>query len=234
MTTPSNPVLKPIVVFDLDGTLLDTAPDLLGALNKALATLDMEPAPFERLHSYVGQGGEMMIRRVFKERGIDLPETLVPQLVERFVDAYDADIPGTSKPYEGVMELVADLRQAGFATAICTNKYQRLSAKLLETMDLAQHFDAICGSDVFPVKKPDPNHLWGTIEMAGGDPKRAVMVGDSITDINAAKNAGIPVVAVTFGYTDEPVETLGPDHVISHYKDLNIAIIESLMAKAQS
>jgi phosphoglycolate phosphatase len=124
------------------------------------------------------------------------------------------------------LELVADLRAKGFATAICTNKPQRLAEMLVERLGMTKHFDALCGADHFPVRKPHPDHLTGTIRLAGGEPSRAVMIGDSQTDIDTAKAALIPVIAVDFGYSPEPVASFGPDLVASAYDEAMLVAIQ--------
>jgi phosphoglycolate phosphatase len=133
--------------------------------------------------------------------------------------------------FPGVLDALDRLEEAGFRLAVCTNKYESHSVGLLESLGIAHRFAAICGRDSFPYFKPDPRHLHLTIGKAGGDPSRAVMVGDSLTDIATAKAAAIPVVAVTFGYTDTPVERLDPDRIIDHYDSLFEAV-QSVLKEA--
>lgn len=223
----------PTIVFDLDGTFLDTAPDLLASLNHVLASEGLITADPKQMRSYVGHGGREMIRRAFEARNTALPEALHDRLVESFLAHYTAEIPGASTPYAGAVECVKAFRTAGWKTAICTNKYQRLAAPLLEKLALASLFDTICGSDAFAMRKPDPRHLTLTIEQAGGMPDNAIMVGDSETDIKTAQAANIPVIAVTFGYTPVPVSTFSPTVIIDDYAELTIAMAQKLIANNQ-
>lgn len=219
---------RPVIVFDLDGTLVDTAPDLLDSLNHVIIEEGLEPIAAERLRAHVGQGGRVMIERAHTAQGRSISPTQIDALVARFVAHYSAGMPGHSRPFEGATECIARFARAGFATAVCTNKYEALSKRLLAAMQMDDSFAAICGADTFDVRKPDPGHLFGTIVRAGGDRDRALMVGDSSTDIDTAKAAGIPVVAVDFGYAVEPIETLGADHVISHFDELTPALAAQL------
>lgn len=217
------------IVFDLDGTFLDTAPDLLASLNHVLASEGLITADPIQMRSYVGHGGREMIRRAFEARNTPLPEVLHDHLVDRFLEHYTAEIPGLSQPYQGAVECVKAFRAAGWKTAICTNKYQRLAAPLLEKLKLASLFDAICGSDAFAMRKPDPRHLTLTIEQVGGTPDNAVMVGDSETDIRTAQAANIPVIAVTFGYTPVPVSTFNPTIIIDDFAALTVLSAQKLI-----
>lgn len=213
---------SPSIVFDLDGTFLDTAPDLLSSLNHVLAEAGLETANPDQMRVYVGHGGREMIRRAFEARNAPLPDALHDALVEKFLDHYTAEIPGQSQPFEGAIACVEMFRAAGWKTAICTNKYQRLALPLLKGLGLDTLFDTICGSDVFPMRKPDPKHLTMTIESMGGDASNAVMVGDSNTDIHTAQAANIPVIAVSFGYTPEHVSAFNPTMIIDHFSELTI------------
>ena len=222
----------PIIVFDLDGTLIDTAPDLIASLNHALSDEGFEAVDRMLMGAHVGMGGRALIERVFalNQRRVD------PAMVERhhevFVAHYTAGIPGRSSPYPGVLEAIARTAEAGYIFAVCTNKPQGMARSLIERLGLSDLFGAVCGGDTFDFRKPDPRHLIETIEQAGGDPSRALMVGDSRTDIDTAKAAGIPVVAVDFGYTDRHVREFEPSIVISHYDELTVALVERLIAAA--
>lgn len=220
----------PIIVFDLDGTLIDTAPDLLDSLNHCLRSAQVpEVAPGE-IRRFVGQGSRVMIERAFAAHGKPLADGQLDALQERFLAHYTAGMPGKSRPYPGVLDAIARFHAAGFTTAVCTNKLEHLSRQLLEALDIAKLFESICGADTFDHRKPDPRHLLETIALAGGDRDRAVMIGDSRTDIDTAKAAGIPVVAVDFGYTDRPVHLFEPSRVISHFDELTVDLAESLLS----
>lgn len=225
---------SPIAVFDLDGTLLDTAPDLLASLNYVLAANDLPQTDIDRLRRFVGQGGRVMLERAFVAAGRTLTDEMADQLVQQFVTHYGDNMPGETAEFEGVIALVDALRARGYKTAICTNKTEALAVKLIAAMGLADKFDALCGGDTFPVKKPDADHIFLTIDAADGDRNRAVMFGDSAADINAANNGAVPVIAVDFGYTDDHVSTFGPTRVISHYNEVTVDDIDAMIAAARS
>jgi phosphoglycolate phosphatase len=227
---PSKP---PTIVFDLDGTLVDTADDLIASLNHALVTDGMRPVDPAWLRPYAGHGGRAMIERVFAaERRILRPET-TERLVRVFLEHYRQSIPGRSRPYPGAHHTLDRFDAIGARAAICTNKPQAFADALLDGLGLAGRFQAICGADAFTFRKPDPRHLTETILRAGGDPGHALMVGDSRTDVDTAIAAGIPMVAVSFGYSDVPVKDLGPSAVIDHLDELTPALAERLMRAAQ-
>lgn len=222
---------KPIVVFDLDGTLVDTAPDLLDSLNHCLDLARLPPVDDVSLRSFVGMGGKVMIQRAFAARSQPLAEDRLAELLVAFLEHYTENIPGRSLLFPGAAEALARFSGAGFALAVCTNKYESLSRKLLEALGIGERFAAICGQDTFDYRKPDPRHLLSTIELAGGDRTRAIMVGDSKTDIDTAKAAGVPVVAVDFGYTDRHVREFEPSRVISHFDALTLELVASLLGE---
>lgn len=224
------PVKTPIVVFDLDGTLIDTAPDLVASLNHTIAALDLAPVGYDDLTYLVGHGAKTMIERACKLGGYDLKDEAFPPLMERFIAFYGDTMPGNSKPYPGLVAALDRLQAAGYGLAVCTNKIEVLAVTLLKKLQLDHYFATIVGGDTFPVRKPDGQHILGTIEQAGGDPSRAVMVGDSINDILAARNAGVPSIAVPFGYSDVDVASLSPGHVIQHFDELTPELVESLLA----
>ncbi|MCI5077297.1 phosphoglycolate phosphatase [Oricola sp.] len=219
----------PIIVFDLDGTLIDTAPDLLDAMNHALTLAGLDPVVDDGFRQHVGKGARYMLEQAHASAGhTPAPEEL-DVMMANFLDHYGANMPGRSRPYEGVLDTIEAFRSEGYLAAVCTNKIEVNALRLLKSLGIDTLFAAICGQDTFPVRKPDPAHLTGTIDMAGGDVGRAIMVGDSETDIRTAQNAGIPVVAVDFGYTDQHVSTFGPDTVISHYRALHPALARELL-----
>ncbi|MBA8878490.1 HAD family hydrolase [Phyllobacterium myrsinacearum] len=221
---------KPIVVFDLDGTLVDTAPDLLDSLNHCLDAAGLQKVDPVALRRYVGQGGRVMIERAFEAQQKLLSPEQLDWLVGLFLEDYSKNMPGHSALYEGVETVMDELSKAGYLLAVCTNKFEGLSVSLLTALGQASRFAAICGSDTFAFRKPDPRHLFETIAKAGGDRDRALMIGDSRTDIDTAKAAGIPVIAVDFGYSDLPVSSYEPSQVISHYRELSTDLAERLIS----
>lgn len=220
----------PLVIFDLDGTLIDTAPDLIDSLNYTVEAVDMAPFTFEDITHLVGQGVRVMIRRAFELRQVALDQETEDRLFDRYMVHYQAGMPGRSKPYAGVVDCMDRLAAAGMKLAICTNKTEQLAFPLIEGLGLLDRFEVMTCGDTFPVRKPDAGHIYGTIERAGGDPALSVMIGDSVSDIRAAQNAGIPSVAVTFGYSDVPVETLNPSFIVSNYDELTVDVVQELLS----
>ncbi|MEM1376797.1 MAG: HAD-IA family hydrolase [Pseudomonadota bacterium] len=220
---------NPTAVFDLDGTLIDTAPDLVDAVNAVLQVEKIGTVSTEDLHHLVGHGGRAMIKAAYGKFGHDADEALIDRLIPVFIDAYAANMPGQSKPYPGVIELIDSLRSEGWICAVCTNKMKRLADPLLEALQLTSRFASVSGGDTYPFKKPDPRHITQTILEAGGNPKKAVMFGDSENDIVAAQGANIPVIAVDFGYTPVHVREFQPTKIISSYSDLTVADVTSLL-----
>ncbi len=220
----------PTVLFDLDGTLLATSRDLMHSLNHVLADDGLAKVNYEDMTWLVGQGAKAMIERAHDLRGHAVSKERLDALMALFVDHYSAGMPGETVPFPGLMAALDRLDAAGMKLAVCTNKIQSLAVKLLEGLDMAHRFTAITGGDTFDIKKPHGDHVLRTIDMAGGSRAHAVMVGDSVNDILAAQNAGVPAIAVPFGYTDKPVETFNPDVVIAHFDELDAALIERLIA----
>jgi phosphoglycolate phosphatase len=219
-----------LVVFDLDGTLLDTHVDLVDSLNHAIAALDLEPVTYDDLTHLVGHGAKVMIERACKLRGHTLAPEALPPLLERFIAHYSEMMPGATRPYPGLIAVLDTLKAKGYRLAVCTNKLEGLAVTLLRKLDLADYFDAITGGDTFTVRKPDALHLTGTIERAGGTIARSIMIGDSFNDIAVAKNARVPSIAVSFGYSDVPIASLEPDLIIDHYDELTPELIETMIA----
>jgi phosphoglycolate phosphatase len=212
--------LSPIAVFDLDGTLADTAPDLMATLNRIMAEEGLAAVPLSDAREMIGAGARAMISKGYERAGLELAPDKLDRLFTRFLAIYADHLCDHSVLFPHVVEALDVLEARGFILAVCTNKIESHSRQLLTALGIAGRFKAICGRDTFAFFKPDPRHLTLTIEAAGGDPACAVMVGDSRTDIATAKAAGMPVVAVTFGYTDVPVEALDPDVVIDSFAKL--------------
>jgi phosphoglycolate phosphatase len=214
----------PIAVFDLDGTLADTVYDLIGTLNVVMDRENLPRLPMESGREMIGAGARALIERGLSAAGREATPDHLDRLFRFFMVHYGENLCVDTTLFPGVAAALDRLEEAGFLLAVCTNKYEQLSVRLMESLGIAHRFAAICGRDSFPYFKPDPRHLTLTIEKAGGDPSRAVMVGDSATDIATARAAGIPSVAVTFGYTDIPVHQLDPDRIIDHYDELFDAV----------
>jgi phosphoglycolate phosphatase len=214
----------PIIVFDLDGTLVDTAPDLVDTLNIILAREGLAPVPYETARTMIGGGARTLIERGLQAEGRAGVATEVDRLYQDFVSHYGNHLADRSQPFPGAIAALEELAGRGYRFAVCTNKLEWLSVRLLEALGLSHHFAAICGQDTFGVQKPDPQILLQTIEKAGGQSSRAVMVGDSISDIEVARAAKVPVIAVDFGYTETPVSALDPDVVIGDFAKLPAAV----------
>jgi phosphoglycolate phosphatase len=208
----------PTLVFDLDGTLIDTAPDLVDTLNVIFAREGLPPVPYETARNTIGGGARMMIARGIAAEGRNLAPADLERLFSEFIAYYTDHIADRSQPFPGLVDALNMLTDHRFA--VCTNKLERLSVLLLGKLGLADRFDVICGQDTFGMQKPDPEVLRRTIAAVGGTPERAIMIGDSVTDIRTARAAGVPVIAVDFGYSDRPVSEYGPDYVISHFAQL--------------
>ena len=214
----------PIVVFDLDGTLADTAPDLIGTLNAIMSREGLPAVPLAAARDMIGAGARALVERGFEAAGRELTPARSDALFRDFLAHYAENLCIHSRLFDNLVPALNALEREGFRLAVCTNKVEGHSVRLIEALGLGGRFAAICGRDTFPYSKPDARHLLLTIERAGGDPARAVMVGDSKTDIDTAKAAGIPVVAVTFGYTDIPVRNLSPEAVIDDFAELVAAV----------
>ena len=220
----------PTIVFDLDGTLVDTAPDLIDTLNVILARHDVRPVALGEARTMIGAGIKPLLIRALASKGLELPATEIDQLYEEYLKLYANHIADRSRAFPGVEEALDRLAARGCALAVCTNKLEWFAVRLMEELGMAPRFAAICGQDTFPMRKPDPEMLRLTIARAGGDPAHAVMVGDSITDVKTARAAALPVVVVDFGYTEIPPPELGADRLISHFDSLVPAIEELVLA----
>lgn len=221
-----------VIVFDLDGTLVDTAPDLVASLNHAVTQAGLAPVTYADLTHLVGHGARAMIERTFTLRGHTLSSTDLDWQMKEFIDFYHGSMPGDSFPYPGVVTAMDRLAAAGYTLAVCTNKLEMLARSLLEGLGLASRFAAITGGDTFAVRKPDAEHLLSTIRLAGGAPEKSVMIGDSLNDILVARNASVRSIGVPFGYSDVPVESLKPDLIVHHFDELTPGLIEQLIARA--
>jgi len=219
-----------VIAFDLDGTLVDTAPDLIGTLNWLLAEEGLAPLALDEARPFIGRGARWMIQRGFQAAAAPLaPEDLQP-LFERFIVRYNDHIADESRPFPGVVQALERLKADGAKLAVCTNKLTGLSVSLLDALNLSSLFDAVVGADSAPAIKPDPRHLEAAIAAAGGSRDRAILVGDAATDAGAARAAGVPLILVSFGYTETPAAELKPDILIHHFDELPAACVRLLGA----
>jgi len=210
----------PTLVFDLDGTLVDTAPDLIAALNFVLEGEGLPPIPLHSARNMIGAGARKLIERGLEREGRAASVKDINRMTVDFVEYYAAHIADASRPFEGLEGALDELSSHGFRFAVCSNKLEWLSKRLLDQLGLSARFAAICGGDTFGVSKPDPDILRQTVARAGGRLATTVMVGDAGTDIGVARRAGVPVIAVSFGYTDVPIVELKPDLLIHHLREL--------------
>jgi phosphoglycolate phosphatase len=217
------------IAFDLDGCLVDTAPDLIGTLNQILAEHDHHGLPVEAARTVVGHGARAMLALGFEAVGETLSPERMTQLFERFIELYRARIDMASRPYPGVIDVLDGFAAAGAKLVVCTNKRTDLALALLDALDLTRRFVDVVGPDKAGAAKPDPRHLIFALETAGGSADHALMIGDSSTDVGAAKAAGVPVVAVSFGYNDVPAAELGADALIDSFAELP-AVARRLLA----
>jgi phosphoglycolate phosphatase len=224
------PLTGAVIAFDLDGTLVDTAPDLLGTLNVLLAEEGLPRLPLDEARPFIGRGARWLIQRGFEAAGAHLHPTKTASLFDRFIPHYFAHIADESRPFPGCEAALDALSAAGARLSVCTNKPTGLSVALLETLGLAPRFAAIVGADSVPAMKPDPRHLAAAVEAAGGTLERSILVGDSATDATTARAANAGLILVDFGYTDVPAAELAPDVLISHFDELPDACMRLLAA----
>jgi len=219
----------PTLVFDLDGTLVDTAPDLIDALNFVLEREGWPAVPLQAARTMIGAGARKLIERGLELEGRAASTVDINRMTADFIEYYAAHIADGSRPFDGLEIALDELSARGFRFAVCTNKLEWLSKRLLDELGLSTRFAAICGADTFGVAKPDPAILQQTVSRAAGKMSSTIMVGDAGTDIGVARRAGVPVIGVSFGYTDVPIVELKPDRLIHHMRDLPSAV-ESLAA----
>lgn len=219
------------IVFDLDGTLVDTAPDLVRALNE---TMDLEGLPrvkLETARQLISYGARVLIERASALHGVTFSTTRLDQLTAEFVTFYAADIARESRPYDGVLDALDTLAGLGAKLAVCTNKRTALSVQLLDALKMSDRFSAIVGADAVSDRKPHPDHYRAAVARAGGVVRRSVMVGDSAADVASARGAGAPVCVVSFGYSDVGAERLGADVLLHRFSELAPACRRLLAAR---
>ncbi len=212
------------VLFDLDGTLVDSAPDLIGTLNRLLVEEGLPPVEMEAASTLIGSGARALLVHGFEAAGADVERARSEALFERFLVDYAGHIADGSRAFEGVVDTLERLKARGAALAVATNKRSDLSELLLEKLRLRHHFAAVVGPDRVSARKPSGAHLVEAVRTAGGDPARAIMVGDAAPDAEAARDAGMACILTTFGYTPVPVEDLGGDVLVDAFEDVEEAI----------
>ena len=208
------------ILFDLDGTLVDTVPDLAGAFNHVLEQNNLAPFSVEKVRNTVGFGAYKTIERCFAHYGLTIADDALEQAHDQFMHYYSDNICVNSSLYPGVKAALEALKQANMRLCVCTNKTQQLSIDLLDHLGILHFFDAICGSDTVTNKKPHADHVLAAIHRAQGDPKEAILIGDSQADVDAAKAAAIPAIAMSYGYTATPSAELGADLVLDHFGEI--------------
>lgn len=214
--------MKKTLVFDLDGTLIESDRDLAKAANRLLKSWDRPSLSLAQVRGFVGDGARKLVERCFDATG-GCPDEL-DSLTRQYVAIYEANIADETKPFDGVHETLAALRQAGHRLAVCTNKPEGPTHRLLTALDMASYFEDIVGGDSLPMRKPDPGHILGLLDRMQVAPKDAVMIGDSGNDILAGKSAGLKTILVTFGYCRTPLEHLPADATIDAFPEIPAAI----------
>ena len=218
------------VAFDLDGTLVDTAPDIVAALNFALEAEGCRALPFDEGRLLIGGGVRRLIERGFVAAGLPASPERLAGAFDAFIARYEAHLADHSQVYPGVVEALGALQSEGLRLCVCTNKYTDLALALLAHLDLGRFFEAVVGPQGLPAQKPDPRHLEAAVRAAGGDLSRAIMVGDAATDAGAARAAGVPLILMSYGYTETPAADLAPDLLLGRFQDVPDAVMRLLAA----
>ena len=212
------------IVFDLDGTLIDSARDVGEAVNRVLAEHGLEPLDEATMRSLMGEGGRVRTRKAFALRGVSLDDAALSERVGDFVRHYAERPVVHTRVYDGVAETLAALVGSGVRLAVCTNKYEASARDVLERLGLLTMISDVAGADTFEVRKPDPGHILKLLTRMDADPAQAAMVGDSVHDVHAGQRAGLPTVAVSWGYTETPAHQLGADAVVERFADIAAAL----------
>jgi phosphoglycolate phosphatase len=221
--------------FDLDGTLVDSAPDLLGTLNVVLGNVNLAPVADADARGLFGGGARLLIERGLALHRVQLSPAAVDKMLADFLEHYEVHLADRSRPFPGAAEALDALAGTGARLVVVTNKLERFAVKLLRELGLAERFALVAGADTFAARKPDPAHLLGAIAKVGGHSGYAVMIGDSETDVTAARRARVPVVAVAWGYSAVPARELNADRVVERFAevpDAANALLASIAARA--
>lgn len=209
------------IAFDLDGTLVDTAPDLVRALNAVIAPDGLQPVGDHEVRAMVGRGARALIERAYASREIDLDAARIDQLVAHFIEVYHAGIADLSRPFDGCVATLESLREQGARLSVCTNKPSFLADALLAELNLESYFERVIGPDRTTAKKPDAAHFFSAITDGGPN---VAMIGDSKPDVACARAAKAPVIVMSYGYTETPAHTLGADRVLDDFSEIPAAL----------
>ena len=212
------------VILDLDGTLVDSAPDLADALDELLGERILAPIGLIGARKLIGHGIANLVRKGLELRGLELSQEELDTATNRFSELYAKRLPAKAVAYPGVEHALHQLKAQGWRLVVCTNKLEAFSRSILEGLGLARFFEVIAGPDTFGVAKPDPQHLLRTLPSDRGPDYSAIMVGDSEVDVMTAQNAGLPVIAVSYGYAHLPLDTLKPNIILDHFADVPAAV----------
>ena len=207
------------ILFDLDGTIVDTAPDIMAAHNHVMKKFGYKEKKLSDIKSLAGKGAWVMMQRSFKKEIAD--EKMKKEMVKEFIDFYGKNIDKNSKPIEGIVDFLKWAKSKNISSAVCTNKQERLAINLLKKLKLFDYFEYIAGSDTFEYNKPDPRHLTSVVEIIGGDLKKTIMVGDSEVDSDSAENANLPFVLVSNGYTEKTSKEIKHNVLIKNFNNFN-------------
>jgi phosphoglycolate phosphatase len=222
------------VIYDLDGTLIDSAKDMQVAVSRVLADYGLPAVTEDDVRNYMGQGSKVTMGKAFAKYGRPLDDATLSAVTREFVRYYEADPVSHTSAFAGVSEVVARFARLGLRQGVCTNKFERPSRMILEHLKLMPPIADVAGADTFPVRKPDPKHILMLVKRMGGSADRAVMIGDSIHDVEAAHGAGLPAVLVSWGYTDKPASELGAEAVIERFDALPQALEQIAASNAAS
>jgi phosphoglycolate phosphatase len=218
------------VIFDLDGTLIDSAPDITAAVNKLLTRYGRPTIGVEQVRGMVGDGAPILLRRAFAATGAAIDLAASEEIYQTFLDYYESQPSSPDSIFPGVPETLDLLLERGLKLGLCTNKPERVTIEVLAQLDLARFFQSVAGGDTLPVRKPDGGHVSWVMEQLGARADSAVMVGDNHNDIAAARGAGIPVIAVSYGYPHFPTSEMGADAIIDHFTELP-AMLDTLASR---
>ena len=213
-----------ILAFDLDGTLVDSAPDIIAALNKVLQEQGIKPYHLDDARPLIGRGAMELLRRAFALAGAPMAAEQEKPLLNRLLELYEQHINDHSIVYDGLVPALDELEAAGARFAVCTNKHNYLAVKLIEKIGLSHRFGSIKGADVVPNKKPAAGHLRACVDEMHGDMAKVIMIGDSETDFLTARAADVPCILFTHGYSERPLAELSADALLDHFRDLPAAV----------